>query len=100
MGQDYKSGGLKLVDAWSGMEALKVTWLRRLPASGCSGWTSLHRGFIGVQLLVLSKGGSASVLLGKNMNHFWAGVFHSWHNFTRCNEPTTYGEVLQKPSSA
>ena len=81
------------------MDALKVTWLRRLLVSSCYGWAFLCRTIIDVNHLLLVEGGSSNLFSPNNIlfhsNQFWVDVFQSWQKFTPLHKPLTHSDVLK-----
>ena len=95
--QDYGLGGLRMVDVRAYIDALKITWLRRLyKANQSSDWSTLCNHIFGITRLLLLEGGSAKCVGTQRIyNNFWLDVFKSWSNFTRVHLPTTTVEVLK-----
>ena len=53
MVQDYSQGGVRMVDVALYMESLKVTWIRRLLVTKCSGWAALAHVILNISNLGL-----------------------------------------------
>ena len=64
--QDYKEGGLRMVDVRAYMYALKITWLRRLLGMDSSGWVYLCRRILGIDHLLFLEGGSMDLFSPRN----------------------------------
>ena len=98
MVQDYSVGGLKMVDTRAYIDALNITWLRRLLVSEGSAWSFLAQVILGTHNLTVLEGGSFRFPANNRFyvrNQFWADVLNSWHKFTSCHKPTTHRDVLK-----
>ena len=52
------------------MDALKITWLRRLIVSESSGWAYLLRQILGIDRLLYIEGGSIDLFVQKHLFHY------------------------------
>ena len=88
-----------MIDVREYMNALKITWLRRLLISdnGC-GWVHLFQKIMGISGLSSFEGGSLKLLYAHKQtlygNPFWRNVFSSWSKFTMAHSPETAEEIL------
>ena len=99
MVQDYKEGGLRMVDVRVYIDALKITWLRRLLGLDRSGWVYLCQRILGINNLSLLEGGSMDLFPSQLTlfwcNRFWVDVLTAWQKFTAVHKPSTHAAVLK-----
>ena len=87
MVQDYSQGGVRMVDVALYMESLKVTWIRRLLVTKCSGWAALAHVILNISNLGLLEGGplrTGGVHKNNSFqgNKFWIDVMNAWSSFS------------------
>ena len=58
MVQTFSVGGLKMIDTRAYIDALNITWLRRLLVSEGSAWSFLAQVILGTHNLTALEGGS------------------------------------------
>ena len=75
--QNFKDGGLKMVDIYSFKDSLKLTWIRRLYKSPGK-WQYLFRNKFNLELLSNYGNEYISVCRRLSQNRFWKEVFEAW----------------------
>lgn len=94
LSRDYNNGGLKMIDIHKFLDALKLTWIRRILTSGCRNWQQ----FINMQLNVsdcLSFGFRFINNKCKDIkNLFWKDVFLAFGRFIELIQINTEEKFL------
>ena len=85
--QDYRYGGLKMIDYTDFISALKSSWIRRLIHSNAS-WVKLLESELKIDIKNLWLRGSDYILyLSKEItNAFWKEVLDNWIRLTNINK--------------
>ena len=94
--QDYKNGGLKMIDFKNFMIALKSSWIRRLIFSQ-SNWIKLFESQFGYSLQTIISLGIdfIDILIKKSTNTFWTDVLLSWKTIFEASKDTgSYKEMF------
>ena len=81
--QDYKVGGLKMIDIIEFKHALKSSWIRRLLKQETN-WICLFKAEMKTKVndLCVREIDSISILSKKNSIIFWKDVFNRWTKVT------------------
>ena len=96
--QDYKQGGLKMLNIEKFILGLKITWIRRLVRNPSSQWVTLFESSVCKINKITTFGSLYLELIKRNItNKFWIGVFDSWIAFTKIQEVKNNEEILNSP---
>ena len=97
--QDFKNGGVRMVDVSSYMQALKATWIRRLLKEGNSQWVKIFYKLTDIKNILDIEGGSFDILKllhgSPKVNKFWSDVFTAWAEITKLHFPKCISDFLK-----
>ncbi len=99
MSQDYRNGGLRMVDIQSYIHALKATWIRRLLKAGNLQWVNLVYKLMHLNNILDIEGGSPDILNClnhlQNTNCFWRDVLKAWIQIVKNNKPICISDFVR-----
>ena len=94
--QEYKKGGLKMVDIYEFEKALKINWLKRKMCQIDAQWVSLFSEIYHGSDKLYTFGGDWAIESNiAEQNLFWISVFKSWKTFCQRNIPSNNTEIAQ-----
>ena len=95
--KDYEDGGLRMIDIFNFVDALKITWIRRLLRNDSQKWSNiLSNDCPGI--LNFSQFGIDFIKLKMNrLNEFWKDVFKAWITFINHQKIECSEEFLKEP---
>ena len=96
---DYTDGGLKMIDIFNFITALKCSWVRRLIKADTP-WVNMFKSYYGKKCIerITDFGDDyIDVLLSKTTNQFWKDVLTSWKTFVKCERSTKMNNILCIP---
>lgn len=93
--KQYCEGGLKMVNVNAFIEALKLTWIRRLLLSDCK-WQFFIKSEIKIETLAACKTKYIEKLINNVQNTFWKDVLQSFINMNKVID-TNEEQVLKSP---
>lgn len=96
--QDYKHGGLKMIDLRSFLDSLKCSWLKRLYwAESNTLWANISKGMLPpVEDLVCFGSSKLKELAKKLQNEFWRDVLNAWARFDTAYKPSLSEVITDK----
>ena len=96
--QDYREGGLRMVDIRAFMKALKLTWIKKLFTQYTSPWLILFQKTIcSVSSLVELGTVWCKTLTHIISNQFWIEVLSIWGDFSEHDFIKTSSDILSTP---
>ena len=93
----YKQGGLKMIDIFSFINALKITWIRRSIQKESKWLSLLYHMYPKLQKFHIFGIRYVKEELINIDNHFWKDVFHSWTYFTNSIRKTKWLDFINEP---
>ena len=92
---EYAEGGLRMVNLFQFIQALKVTWMRRLILSE-GNWTNIN--FTSEQREKMCTLGSSyiKILLRQTQNPFWINVLSAWEKLQNNTEVVSTNDILNQ----
>lgn len=93
--QDYKDGGLKMIEYSYFIIALKSGWTRRLISSTDLKWKKLFEYDLNFSITELMNFGIdfVKILKDRTRNKFWKDVLQSWILFYKANISKQYKNI-------
>ena len=96
--QEYKYGGLKMIDICTFIKGLKATWMRRLVKSESAPWVTLFESQIcKIGTMVTFGNLWFSHLINKTSNQFWKDILTIWQEIGYKQKFTSNYDVLNSP---
>ena len=97
--KDYVQGGLKMLNIYCFVSALKLSWIRRIIKAGKSSkWLVLLQGNTSNLIEFFNFGVIYVKNFMKNLNPFWKDVFKAWILFSQSLDPkSNWSEFLIQP---
>jgi hypothetical protein len=93
--KDTEQGGLGMYDIKNFINALKISWLRRLLLNNCDSWESLS--LLNLKHL-LNLGSNFAIEISNTLsNPFWKNVIYSWHLMCNNVEINDLNKMLFSP---
>jgi hypothetical protein len=93
--KDTEQGGLGMFDIKNFINALKISWLRRLLLNNCDSWESLS--LLNLNHL-LNLGSNFAIEISNTLsNPFWKNVIYSWHLMCNNVEINDLNKMLFSP---
>ena len=98
--QDYKNGGLRMVNIENFIHSLKLTWIKRLFVGKNSPWVLLSQVSISdINNLIVygSEWGCNTIKKNTGMNQFWKDVLLSWVKYSNKVKMENNSDILAAP---
>ena len=96
--QNYKEGGLKMIDIRNFIKSLKITWVRRLFNTPDNLWVKLFNGLYFNPENLITKGSNWIQLYNININNkFWYEVFDAYRELLLTYNPKNNLDLLLAP---
>ena len=98
--QDYKNGGLRIVNIENFIHSLKLTWIKRLFVGKNSPWVLLsHVSIPDINNLIVygSDWGCNTINKNTGMNQFWKDVLLSWVKYSSKVKIENNSDILASP---
>ena len=98
--QDYKNGGLRMVNIENFIHSLKLTWRKRLFLGKNSPWVLLSQVSIpDINNLIVygSVWGCNAIKKNTGMNQFWKDVLLSWVKYSNKVKIENNSDILASP---
>ena len=96
--QTNLDGGLNMKNIATFIQALKVTWMRRLLNSDDQPWVNLFEATISPIRKIFDLGPNYASTISKSItNPFWKETLLSWGEYAKLSQPKTPQEILSSP---
>ena len=93
--QNYKDGGVKMINVNNYITALKNAWIRRMFTNNPK-WTNLFKSITGISTMDLIIHGDYFIIskLERIVNKFWRDTLYSWAQIQQKQHPQNVDDIL------
>ena len=95
--KSYKYGGLKMIKVGPFIDALKISWIRRLISNNSKWAYLLYESYPNIKNFQNFGGDYIKSKLQTIDNRFWYETFHAWITFSEKIKPSNNDDFLKEP---